>query len=399
MRQIILLSTLLMLAHSAFALIPSYGKPEILVRANGHSNYNLPPMTFLSNATPAINNKGEVAFKLMAIEGKNTQGLWIKTANQNAGKIVYQAPEEKLISDPSLNDLGQAAFSVAEEGASDGIFVYDSKTGSTQHVVTNTNTDLIAHVYPTILNNGDIVFRGTHKSEDHSYFHFSQKLAALVVEGEDGLGFKPSYLFGPAINNQLQLAFKIRVGNKKDWDSQFPDQIILLNADGNFRIVACDQKTDPKSPYTGFLNSVSLSENGLVAFVAILANGKKVLVLDENGQHSILTGEGHNDIGELELFSAKVNSQGVALFRAKSSKGQRGIYLADRTRVVRLLGENDEIPSDLGKARIWSDTVYPAFAGGVNINDKNEITFHTLLVSSDSNQEWGSAIYKLSPLF
>lgn len=400
MKRFTLLGLLLCFAPFAWADLPDYGKPEILARANGPESYNLPQMTFLSNATPVINNKGEVAFKVMAIEGQTTQGLWIKKATENAGKIVYRAASEKLISDPSLNDEGQAAFSVFEEGISDGIFVYDVKTSDLQHRVENTGTDLIAHVYPTILNNGDILFRGTHEGEDHSFFRFSQGLSTtLVSEGEDTLGFKASYLFGPAINNQQQWAFKIRTGNKKDWDSKFPDQIILLSADGKVRIVARDQKADPQSPYMAFANSVALSENGLVAFVAKLSSGKQAVFLDSNGVQTQLVVEGRDDIGTLELFSVKVNNNGLVLFRAKNSQGKRGIYVADSTGVRVIVSENQEIPSDRGMARVWSDAVYPAFAGGVSLNDKNEITFHTLLVSADTGVEWGSAIYKLSPLF
>lgn len=397
--RVVLLSALLCFASSAaVGKIPSYGKPEILARANGLDSYNLPPMSFLTNATPTINNKGEVAFRLMAIEGQNTAGLWLKTASEDLGKVVYRGPLDKLMSDPSLNDEGQAVFSIFDEGTSDGIFVYDSRQGTFLHPIPGSGTDLIFHAYPTILNNGDILFRGTHNTGDRSFFRYATNLTKLVSEGDGSSGFKASYLFGPAVNHQQQWAFKIRVGDKNDWAEQNPDQIVLRNSDGQTRIVAQDQNSDPKSPFRAFANSVSLSENGFVAFVATLTDGKQALILDENGVQTQLAVEGHDGISEFELFGVKINSQGLVLFRAKNLQGQRGIYLADSTQVLRLLGEKDEIPTDLGKGRILAPPSYPVFSGGVSLNDRNEISFHALIVSAATGKDWGSAIYKLSPL-
>lgn len=387
----------LLASSSALATLPIYGQPELLARANGPSTYHLPPMTFLSNATPVINAQGDVAFKVVAIEGETTQGLWYKSAADNEGRIVFRAPLEKVVSDPALNDRGEMVFSVFEDHTSEGLFLYESVSSQTRKILENDNTELVAHVYPTLLNSGEVLFRGTHLSDDHSYFHLKDGLQKVLSEGEQTETFKASYLFAPAVNNQGQIAFKIRLGNKGDWTPNFPDAIVLRNQDGRYSVLARDQKTDPSSPFIAFDNSVALSEQGHVAFVATLASGKKTLVLQEGPRQRFLATEGEDDISELELFSPKVNSQGLVLFRAKNAKGERGLYLSDGSEKKRLLGENEELPTDLGPGRVWADAVYAAFSGGVNLNDRNELTFHTLVISAETGEEWGSAIYKLSP--
>ena len=235
--------------------------------------------------------------------------------------------------------------------------------------------------------------------QDHSFYSFDQSLNMIFSEGEDTLGFKASYLFGPMVNNRQQMASKIRLGGKMDWDNTFPDQILLLNADGTHRIVARDQKSDPQSPFAGFANSVSLSENGLVAFVGILKDGSKTLVIDDQGVQTRYATEGQDGVSEIELFAPQVNSQGIAIFRAKNSKGLRGIYLADGHEIRRVIGEGDQIPTDMGMGRILANPTFPGFGGNVRINERNEIVFYTIMNSAVGNQEWGSGVYKMSPSF
>lgn len=387
----------LLISPSTLAAVPIYSAPEILARANGPESLNLPPWAFLSNATPILSHHGDVSFRVVALEGNTTPGLWVKKSTEPAGRIVYRGPEGKFMSDPAMNEKHQVVFSIFEEGASEGLFVYNHMTGDTQNILTAQNSDVFAFGYPQILNDGSIYFRATHQSNDRSLYRYASTLKQLVTEGEDFYGFKASYLFSPVWNHQQQTAFKIRLGNRKDWDNKYPDQILLLEKDGRFRIVAADRKSNARSPYIGFTNSVALSENGLVAFVAELENGKKTLVLDEGGLQVRLATEGLNDISELELFPPRINSAGLVVFRARNAHGKRGLYAADRTDLRRLLGENDEIPADLGKALILSDKNYPAFSGGVSLNDRNELVFHTL-ITSPQGESWGSAIYKMTPL-
>ena len=100
----------------------------------------------------------------------------------------------------------------------------------------------------------------------------------------------------------------------------------------------------------------------------------------------------------IEIFSPKVNDQGQVLFRAKDELGKRGIYLADANGVKRIISEGDEVNTDLGMGKILSNPNYPGFGGEVDMNDHGEIVFNCLLVGAKDNKEWGSAIFKISPL-
>lgn len=397
--SLILCLLALNLSSLSLAAVPTYGKPEILARANGPDYFNLPPMSFLNDTTAFINNQGDVAFKLMAVEGQNTQGLWMKKSSESAGKIVYLAPESEVMTDPTMDNHGRVIFSVFDEGFSDGIFVYDSATDKTVNVFTPKGTDLIAFSYLQLLDNGDIFFRATHDTDDRSLYLLNGELQELTIEGEDTLGFKASYLFGPVMNSQGEIATKIRLGNKKDWSNTFPDQIIVTDKSGNTRVVAEDQKGHPASPYVGFDNSVSIADNGLIAFVATNADKKKVLVIDDHGQQTIVATEGQDNVSEVEMFAPQVNSQGLVVFRAKDAKGKRAIFIADRDELRRVIGEDDEIPTDMGLGRIISDPNYPAFGGNVRMNDHGDIVFYALIISAVGDHDWGSAVYKLSPLY
>lgn len=387
------LALLTVTSSFSFAALPDYQLPEILARANEADSYNLPTMSFLNSTSPFINNKGDVVFKVMAVEGQNTQSLWVN------GKIVYRAPEDKILTDPTMNENGQVIFSIYEELSSDGVFVYDISSKSTKNVLPNPSSDMVAHSYTQILNDGEIFFRGTDINDDRTFYHFTNSLTKVFSEGDNSLGFQASYIFGPVVNSQHQTATKVRLGNKKDWDEKFPDQILLINKDGSFRVIAEDRKSNPISPYAGFTNSVALSENGYVAFIALKEDKSKSLIVDKAGTKVLIATEGKDEISEIELFAPQVNIHGNVLFRAKNLKGLRGLYLADGQSIRRLIGEGDMIPTDLGMGRIVIDPQCPGFGGNVRINDGNEIVFYSVIDSANGKYEWGSAVYKITPVF
>jgi hypothetical protein len=160
--------------------------------------------------------------------------------------------------------------------------------------------------------------------------------------------------------------------------------------------IARDQDSDTSSKYISFGNSVSLSKHGLVAFMGVLADSKKAIVISKDNVLTNLAIEGQNGISEIEMFAPKINDQGLVLFRAKDTSGKRGLYLADGVTVKRIVGEGDEIETDLGAGKILSNPNFPGFGGEVDMNDQGEIVFYCLIVSLD-NKELGSAVYKITP--
>jgi hypothetical protein len=395
---------ILLFANTANATIANYNAPEILARANIYDGYNIPAMSFLNNASPVINNRGDVSFKIVTVAGVNDQALWVKTAEDDAGQIVYTAPDKRYITEPSLNDTGKLVFSLFDEGVTDGLFFYDTETSDVEQVLNPDDLAIQDYTYPQVLNNNSVFFRATDDNNDRSYYQFSEsKLTKILTEGIDNLGFKTSYIFRPSANENGQMSFKARMGEPGKWDESNPDSIILLTPSIDPLVsamkattIARDQDSDSKSIYKRFGNSVSISSSGAVAFMGYLADSKKAIVLSRENTLKNIAVEGHDDISEIEMFTPKINDQGLVLFRAKNMAGLRGLYLADGSNVKRLIGEGDEIETDLGAGMILFNPNFPGFGGEVDINDQGEIVFHCIVVTPD-NKELGSAVYKMTP--
>jgi hypothetical protein len=392
---------LMTLSLSSMAAIPEYSAPVLLARANLSDSYNLPPMSFLSNTYPVINNRGDVTFKLIAYEGENNQALWLKPGSAENGKIIYTAPDMRFITDPTLNEFGKIAFNLFDEGITDGVFTIDGDTLKVDHVIPPENDDIAYYTYPQILTNGKIYFRGTNQDNVRTFYQFDGALKTIITEGVTTFGQKSSYLFKPSMNDGGALSFKRRLGEMGEWDEKQADEIILLKPNGKSYdsiVIAKDKDSDAQSKFLGFLNSTSTSKSGMVAFTAYTEDSSKALILYKDGDLKNIAREKADDISEIEMFTPKVNDQGMVLFRAKDMEGKRGIYLADSNKVIRIVREGDEIETDLGTAKILSNPNYPAFGGEVDMNDHGEIVFYCLIVGAKDNKELGSAVYKISPL-
>lgn len=404
MKYSLLLLMIFLASQVSYAELPDYEAPQILARANIRDGYNLPPLSYLSDTNPVINNRGDVTFRIMAVEGQSDQAIWAKTFEDDNGKIMYVAPDQRLITDPSISDTGMIAFNLHDEGVTDGLFVLDTKTLDVEQVLTPDNLPIQFYTYPQIKNTGNIFFRATDDFNDRSYYEFNgAKLTKIFAEGVESSGIKSSYLFRPAVNDSGVIAFKTRLGEKGEWDERNHDQIAVIapstdvkNPGPKFITIAKDRDSDPKSPYLGFGNAVSISNQGIVAFMGVLPDLKKVIVIAQNGNLLNIATEGMDGISELEMFAPKVNEQGEVAFRAKDAQGRRGLYVADQTGVKRIIGEGDEIMTDLGTGKILSNPNYPGFGGDIDINDHGEIVFYCILVD-DNNRELGSAVYKVGP--
>ncbi|MBC7429721.1 MAG: hypothetical protein H7336_13980 [Bacteriovorax sp.] len=391
---------LLTLSVSTMAALPNYSAPEILARANIGDGFNLPAMSFISNTCPVINNRGDVSFKLMGFGGDNNQGLWLKRGADENGKIVYIAPEMRLLTEPTLNDKGQVAFNQYDDGVTDGIFIIDADTNEVQQVLKPENDDIAFYTYPQVLTNGKVYFRATNQESIRSYYQYDGSLKQIIAEGVSAYGQKSSYLFKPYLNDSGAMTFKRRIGETGEWDERNPDEILLLKPKENSYesiVIAKDRDGDPDSKFLGFTNSSSISKSGLIAFTAILEDSSKAIIIAMDGKLKNLAIEKSDNISEIELFAPKVNDQGLVVFRAKDMEGKRGIYITSTEGTKKLIGEGDEIMTDLGLAKILSNPNFPGFGGDVDMNDHGEIVFYCLVMGAKDNQEWGSAVFKITP--
>nr|BFD62498.1 hypothetical protein BdHM001_11790 [Bdellovibrio sp. HM001] len=388
------------LASPVFAgVLPEYAEPELLVRVHLLDTYNLPPLTYLSNTSPAINNHGDVAIKLMAVDGKPNQAIWFKAHNA-PGEVIYVAPDDHYVTDPTVNDRGQVTFSPFNDFESQGVLAYDSHSKNTELKVSGPENQIAYAGYAQTLNDGTVIFRNFGKDYDRSFVEYKDSYVTIAREGERRFDTPAAYLFRPAVNEKKQWAFKVRLGEHGEISDAQSDQILLIQAKGNGdyekTIIAQDRKGDPNSNFVGFGNTVALSQNGMVVFIGHLPDKRKSLVLYKDGELQSLVTEGLDGISELELFTPRLNSSGTVAFRAKNTKGLRGLYVANEFSVKRLLGEGDSIMTDKGFGYVLLKKDFPGFAGDIDFNEKGELAFACILASPD-DKIIGDAIYKLSP--
>jgi len=284
----------------------------------------------------------------------------------------------------------------------DGIFSIDADTEVVSQVLKPENEEIAFYTYPQVLTNGKVYFRATNHDNIRSYYKFDgDNLKPIIAEGVTAYGQKSSYLFKPYLNDSGSLTFKRRIGEVGEWDERNPDEIIVLKPNGSGAyesiVIAKDRDGDSESKFLGFTNSSSISKSGIVAFTAILEDSSKAIILAKDGKLSNLVIENNDEISEIELFAPKVNEQGFVVFRAKDMDGKRGIYVSNTEGTKKLVGEGDEIMTDLGLAKILSNPNYPGFGGDVDMNDHGEIVFYCLVMGAKDNQEWGSAVFKISP--
>ncbi len=378
----------------------SYQAPEILARASMESTLNLPSMSFLNSTSVALNKNGDVAFRIMAVEGKAQQGIWYKGANDKAGKVIYVAAPDYYVAEPVLNNKGQATFNLFTEAFSEGIFIFNPASSAVEKVLDGGKDKFYSQSFVKVLDSGDVVFRGTTKNVDRGFFLYRDGLKTIAIEGEKTFGVPTSYLFKPVVNTKGQWLFKMREGEHRDWSNDRSDQIVLLTPSKenpetfSKTLIAQDKNGDASSKFVYLDNSPMLADSGAILFTAKLENKKKAIILQQDGEQTILAEEGKDGIAEFEMFNPKVNSHGVIAFRAKNTKGLRGIYVATKTEVQRVIGEGDMIPSDLGPQYVMMKDGFPGFAGDVEINDRGDVVF-AAVVASLLDKHLGDAVYIL----
>lgn len=378
-----------------------YDRPVLLARANIVDGFNLPAMSYINNSSPSINDRGDVVFRVLNIEGTPTQGLWGKLQSEVAGKIYVTAPDERFITEPKINNNGMIVFSLFDEGITDGLFTFNLDTLDEEQIIDPSRYSLLNYTYPVILENGDVYFRGTNDKNDRTLYRFvDDELETLFTEGQS-LTIKPgvksavSYIFRPDVIKNGTMAMKQRFGKRYDWGEDLVDGIVLLDSKGKSSVRLLDLDGDEFSQFKGLSNTLSLNNNLEITFIGFLNDGKKAIYKSTESETVRLAFEGDGNISEIEYFTPKINDNSEIYFRAKNLDGKRGIYLIKTDKVIRLIGEDDEVQTDLGEGRILWNKYYPGFSGEIDVNVRGDVVFHALLVTKERDRELGAGIFVL----
>jgi hypothetical protein len=379
----------LMFAAGAWA-VPEYSTFELQARSNIVDGYNLPPNSSFNSGTISINDAGDVAFRLIAIGGTDLGGLWV--GRGGTGEIVYTAPSGPLVSDPSIGATGAAVFELFDFGGAYGLYLYDPDSGDT--TVALPPGGPFAHKFmasPQLAADGSIGFRGKDGASRQGFYALIDGVEYRYVAEKSIDPASPyAFLFTPSYNDAQQIAGKARVGNT---GGSAPDEIRIWESNGSSQFIVVDDDGDPGSPYEGFDNSVSLTNDGRVAFIADLGSERGVFLSDGATTVEIATTL-HPLVNDISFFSPAANDDGLVAFRGTDASGLDAVFVGDGTDLVRVVAEHDLIPTDLGEGRIDQHDGSVCFGGGVAINDRGDIGFMASLTPSGNNQvEWGSGMF------
>lgn len=382
-------------AAACVAQVPEYKSIELQARANFVGAFNLPNSTFFNSATTAIDDDANVAMRLSPVQSTR-QGVWY--GGGGAGSIVYITPEDGFVSDVSMNNLGKIVTSQTFTSPT-AIFLIDAiAMTSSIGVAPGGFFGLTSLASAEINDAGVISIRGFQAIGGQA--HISD-LAGSQARHVAEVGAEPSspysFLFTPTSNNNRQIASKARLGALNQTGESQPDQIRVWNADGSSVLIAEDRDSNIASPYFRFDNSVSLNDNGWVAFNATLAgNARGVFLSDGTTTIEIAStvAPASRQISELEFFRPDVNNSGLVVFRGRDVGGVQSVFVGDGVTLHRLVGRGDTLTTDLGPGWVEQNDNSPVFGGSPNINNRGDVVFNaTLTPVGDTQIEWGTGVF------
>lgn len=362
-------------------------RSNLCVNTGGDPVFHLPCDTFFNSETPDINDNNSVAVALGIIASNDTEGIFL--CNADGSGVVYTSTLGAAVSGNSINNAGDVVFEQLFS-SENGLWIYDASAGSASR---ETTAPLGASGWssPRLNESGQIGYRANFGSGRAWISYDNGSTAVHAADSNVDIDSDYSFLFTPSFNNARQIAGKLRVGPGTGGDR--PDEIRIFNADGSSVLIAEDADSNAASPYSGFDNSVSLTNTGWVAFNAnLVAGGRGVFISDGTTTHTIAT-EADPDVSDIEFFGPDANDNGLVAFRGKDGAGLQAIFVGDGTTLRRMIGEHDLVETDLGTGRIDQHDGSVVFGGGVSINAHGAVVFNAALTPENNNQiEWGSGI-------
>jgi hypothetical protein len=403
-------ASLLAATTPALAAVPTYSGFQMVARTNFASNpgasFNVPGSWFFSGEDIRLNNNRDVAFRLSVTSG-TFQSVWVGKVvagggPTGAGGVVYSSnpADDAFLSRVSINNLGRVIWEQNLTGGVAGLYFYDIGP-ATSGLLTTRPFGTSSWSSPNVNDSNEVGFRANFGSNKQAFTSWSPLTPNTTIDHAVEAGLDPlspySFLFTPSFNNQRQIAGYVRKGPAGATGSSQPDEIRIFNPNGTSTLIAQDRDANPTSPFASFDSSVSLSNNGKVAFNATLvAGGRGVFLYDGNTILTIATTTAPaTQISNLEFFAPSTNDNGVVVFRAFDTAGKRAIWVGDGTTLTRLLTAQDLIVSDLGTARVDQNVASsPVFGGAPTINANGDIAFNAALTPPTDNQiEWGTGVY------
>ena len=377
-----------LLAAVASADVPDY-VPQLQARVSGFDGFNLPTGSSFSSGTPDIDEQGTVAFRLIGVGFTGIGGMWVGA--NGAGAVVYQAANDQPV--------------VTDPGISAGIVVFDQYTlagsqGLRRHVVLTGQTSVAIQPGGAIgvtyfgsaqaLDDGRIGFRATIGSSDYAHVLHAAGVSTVIVGTPVVQPGSPyNFLFTPSFSQAGHVASKAQ-------RSAGGNEIRIFRGDGTSTLIASDAAASAGSPYTGFDNSVALTNTGHVAFIASLGGGVRGVFVSNGTATTEIARTQAGQLNEIEFFAPAASDTGLVAFRGRDGVGKRSVFVGDGTELVRVVGDGSPVPSDLGDAKIGRPDTSPVFGGSPRMNSRGDLVFGCSIMPLNSSAgTWGSAVYIL----
>jgi hypothetical protein len=365
----------------AAAEVPQYDGIQLQARSNIVDGYNLPALSSFNSRTPALNDAQEIAFSLIYVGGGNA-GLFV--GKGGAGSVVYSAPADRICSDPFITSAGEVVFDRSDV-FSDGVFVYDPETEQTTLTIPPDTFDFTASA--TLQDDGRIVFRAGQSGSVYAWRMWDDGVESTYVAH----GGEVAYLFSPSTNSLGRIAGKVRLGSTS---GSAKDQIRSYSAPGVFTLLAEDADSNAGSPYAGFDNSVALTDDGRVAFIADLVGGGRGVFLTNGSTTTTIATLADPLVSGISFFRPVANASGLVAFRGTDGTGLDAIFVGDGVELKTAVAEHDLVEIDLGTARIDQHDASVVFGGAVALNERGDLAFNASLTPKDNDQiEWGSGMF------
>jgi hypothetical protein len=356
--------------------------------ADPTGTYLVPPGASAKDASPSINDNGDVAIDLITAD--DIEHVFA------GGKVRFSGPDpDATISGTSINEAGDVVFDVWNGASGNGVYTYSAKTGEATFLSAE---PLGAESWGNVSNrpsNGKIGVRPSGASQRYLGYLDANGFTKLAVEKGTSPSSPYTYIFGPEFDRAGRAAMKMQLASGGN-------DIRILAPGADPIIVAQDHDANAASSYASLDNGVGFNDVGQVAFVAKVGPARGVYLSDGTTTKTIAT-EGANDVAQITYFTPVVNDAGTVVFRGMDTKGANVIWVSDGTTLQRVASTGDVLPSDKGDAAAVPEIDYDpsnvtVFGGGLAINAKGQIAFLAAIATSvDHTKRLGTALYVASP--
>jgi len=359
-----------MTAGAALANAPAY--PLFSAAIPGENG--LPFDIAITNESPSINNNRDVA--LAFLDAQTNDGVYVQ--RNGIGQVVRLTPA--VVGDVDINDSGDAVWREFFS-TPDGVYAsLDNSAGSS--VLTTGPLGASDYSRPQIDEQQRVGYRAGFFGGGQAYTSFVDGSFNIHATNDAADVNSPySFLYTPSFNDNLQIAGKA--------DTAAPgagaSQVRIFNADGSSLLRASTTLDDPTSPFGSFDNSVSLNNNGAVAFTARDVN------IDPSLPDGVFVSDGLTIteiattldpmISDIQFFAPRLSDAGIAAFIADDMNGEEAIFAGDGDFLTRVLGTGDAVSTPFGTKFVAPDTI----GGNIGINDQGDIVFNVIVNNQDGS--------------